>query len=90
MSASLMSVRLASELESIAEAAGISPLVGLLGLPLPGVEMKMVPAGEKMELRVRGQGITQGYLKNPEKTAEAFDEEGFYKLGDAAIMVDEK
>ena len=60
-----------------------SDTMGLLGLPLPGTEMKMVPAGEKMELRVRGGGITQGYLKNPEKTAEAFDEEGFYKLGDA-------
>ena len=60
-----------------------SDTMGLLGLPLPGCEMKMVPAGEKMELRVRGEGITQGYLKNPEKTTEAFDEEGFYKLGDA-------
>ncbi|PHR79521.1 feruloyl-CoA synthase [Henriciella sp.] len=60
-----------------------SDTMGLLGLPLPGTEMKMVPAGEKMELRVRGPGITQGYLKNPEKTADAFDEEGFYKLGDA-------
>jgi feruloyl-CoA synthase len=60
-----------------------SDTMGLLGLPLPGTEMKMVPAGEKMELRVRGAGITRGYLKNPEKTAEAFDEEGFYKLGDA-------
>ena len=65
-----------------------SDTMGLLGLPLPGVEMKMVPAGEKMELRVRGQGITQGYLKNPEKTAEAFDEEGFYKLGDAVKFKD--
>ena len=65
-----------------------SDTMGLLGLPLPGVEMKMVPAGEKMELRVRGQGITQGYLKNPEKTAEAFDEEGFYKLGDAVRFKD--
>ncbi len=60
-----------------------SDTMGLLGLPLPGCEMKMVPVGEKMELRVRGPGITQGYLKNPEKTAEAFDEEGFYCLGDA-------
>ncbi|MGB3626515.1 MAG: feruloyl-CoA synthase [Henriciella sp.] len=60
-----------------------SDTMGLLGLPLPGAEMKMVPVGEKMELRVRGPGVTQGYLKNPEKTAEAFDEEGFYKLGDA-------
>ena len=65
-----------------------SDTMGLLGLPLPGCEMKMVPAGEKMELRVRGEGITQGYLKNPEKTAEAFDEEGFYKLGDAVRFKD--
>ncbi|MEM5518448.1 feruloyl-CoA synthase [Henriciella sp. AS95] len=60
-----------------------SDTMGLLGLPLPGAEMKMVPVGEKMELRVRGPGITQGYLKNPEKTAEVFDEEGYYCLGDA-------
>lgn len=60
-----------------------SDTMGLLGLPLPGAEMKMVPVGEKMELRVRGPGITQGYLKNPEKTAEVFDDEGYYCLGDA-------
>ena len=60
-----------------------SDTMGLLGLPLPGAEMKMVPVGEKMELRVRGPGITQGYLKNSEKTAEVFDDEGYYCLGDA-------
>lgn len=60
-----------------------SDTMGLLGLPLPGCEFKLAPIGEKMECRVRGPGITQGYYKNPEKTAEAFDEEGFYKLGDA-------
>ncbi|WP_084420034.1 feruloyl-CoA synthase [Henriciella litoralis] len=60
-----------------------SDTMGLLGLPLPGCEMKMVPVGEKMELRVRGPSITQGYYRNPEKSADAFDEEGFYCLGDA-------
>ncbi|MEE2879643.1 MAG: feruloyl-CoA synthase [Pseudomonadota bacterium] len=60
-----------------------SDTMGLIGLPLPGTEFKLAPVGEKMECRVRGAGITQGYYRNPEKTAEAFDEEGFYKLGDA-------
>lgn len=63
--------------------------MGLLGLPLPGVRIKLVPAGLKMEVRVKGDCITPGYYKNPEKTAEAFDEEGYYRLGDAAKFVDE-
>lgn len=62
--------------------------MGLLGLPLPGIEVKLVPTGSKLEVRVRGACITPGYYKNPEKTAEAYDEEGFYKLGDAAKFVD--
>lgn len=61
--------------------------MGLLGLPLPGIEIKLVPTGSKLEVRVKGDCITPGYYKNPEKTAEAFDEEGFYKLGDAAKFV---
>ncbi|WP_422006431.1 AMP-binding protein [Pyruvatibacter mobilis] len=63
--------------------------MGLLGLPLPGVKIKLVPAGLKMEVRVKGDCITPGYYKNPEKTAEAFDEEGYYRLGDAAKFVDD-
>lgn len=62
--------------------------MGLLGLPLPGIEIKLVPTGSKSEVRVKGDCITTGYYKNPEKTADAFDEEGFYKLGDAAKFVD--
>jgi feruloyl-CoA synthase len=61
--------------------------MGLLGLPLPGIEIKLVPTGSKMEVRVKGDCITPGYFKNPEKTADAYDEEGFYKLGDAAKFV---
>ena len=62
--------------------------MGLIGLPLPGNTFKMVPVGEKMELRVKGVNITPGYYRNPEKTAEAFDEEGYYRLGDAVKFVD--
>jgi feruloyl-CoA synthase len=62
--------------------------MGLIGLPLPGIELKLAPVGRKMEVRVRGACITPGYYKNPEKTREAYDEEGFYRLGDGARFVD--
>lgn len=62
--------------------------MGLIGLPLPGNTFKMVPNAEKMELRVKGVNVTPGYFRNEAKTAEAFDEEGFYKLGDAVKFVD--
>lgn len=62
--------------------------MGLIGLPLPGNTFKLVPAGTKLELRVKGVNVTPGYFRNPEKTAEAFDEEGFYRLGDAVKFVD--
>jgi feruloyl-CoA synthase len=62
--------------------------VGLIGLPHPGVELKLVPAGPKYECRLRGVIVTPGYHRQPELTAAAFDEEGFYKIGDAATFVD--
>ncbi len=62
--------------------------MGLIGLPLPGVEIKLAPVGTKMEVRARGACITPGYLKRPDLTAKAFDDEGFYCLGDAAKFVD--
>jgi feruloyl-CoA synthase len=62
--------------------------VGLIGLPFPGVELKMVPSGAKYELRLRGITITPGYYGSAELTASAFDEEGFYKIGDAGVFVD--
>src|SRR6266853_1315382 len=62
---------------------------GNVGLPAPGVEMKLVPSGGKLEIRVRGPNITPGYWKRPELTAAAFDEEGFYKPGDAVRFADE-
>jgi feruloyl-CoA synthase len=62
--------------------------MGLIGLPLPGNVFKLVPNGEKQELRVKGVNVTPGYYRNAEKTREAFDEEGFYKLGDAVRFVE--
>jgi feruloyl-CoA synthase len=61
--------------------------VGLIGLPHPGVELKLVPAGPKYEARLRGVIVTPGYHRQPELTRAAFDEEGFYKIGDAATFV---
>ena len=54
----------------------------------PGVEMKLVPSGDKLEIRVRGPNITPGYWKRPDLTAAAFDEEGFYMPGDAVRLAD--
>jgi feruloyl-CoA synthase len=64
--------------------------VGLIGLPFPGVELKMVPCGSKYELRLRGINVTPGYFGQPELTSKMFDEEGFYCIGDAGIFIDEK
>ncbi len=62
--------------------------VGLIGLPFPGVELKMVPIGTKYELRLRGVNVTPGYFGRPDLTKAAFDEEGFYCIGDAGVFVD--
>ena len=63
---------------------------GCIGLPHPGVELKLLPLGEaRYEIRVRSVAITPGYLKNPQATADAFDDEGFFIMGDAVQFVDE-
>lgn len=61
---------------------------GCLGLPVPGVELKLVPVEEKIEARLRGPSITPGFWRRPELTAAAFDEENYYRLGDAVRFVD--
>jgi feruloyl-CoA synthase len=61
---------------------------GDLGLPAPGLELKLVPVDGKTEVRYRGPNITPGYWRNPEGTAEAFDEEGFFRTGDAVRWID--
>jgi feruloyl-CoA synthase len=61
---------------------------GEIGLPIPGVEVKLVPLGERYEVRARGANVMPGYIGRPDLTAAAFDEEGFYKVGDAVEFVD--
>lgn len=67
-----------------------SERVGLVGLPYPGVQLKMVPTGEegRYELRLKSVIVTPGYHKRPDLTAQMLDEEGFYKIGDAGRFVD--
>jgi feruloyl-CoA synthase len=60
-----------------------------VGLPAPGLEVKLVPIGDKYEVRLRGPSITPGYWRDPANTAAAFDEEGYYRLGDAVRFEDE-
>src|SRR6266571_4732450 len=60
-----------------------------MGVPVPGVELKLVPTEGKLEARVRGPNVTPGYWRQDELTAQAFDEEGFYKLGDALKFEEE-
>ncbi|HXF88762.1 MAG TPA: feruloyl-CoA synthase, partial [Xanthobacteraceae bacterium] len=61
---------------------------GVIGVPVPGVELKLVPSGDKQEIRVRGPNVTPGYWKSPDLTAAAFDEDGFYRPGDAVRFLD--
>jgi feruloyl-CoA synthase len=61
---------------------------GHVGLPAPGVELKLVKAGQKTEARLRSPSITPGYWRQPELTRAVFDEEGFYCLGDALLFVE--
>jgi feruloyl-CoA synthase len=61
---------------------------GMIGLPVTGMELKLVPAGDKLEARVRGPNVTPGYYRDEAMTRAAFDEEGFYKLGDAVRFVE--
>jgi feruloyl-CoA synthase len=56
---------------------------GVIGLPVAGCELKLVPAAGKLEVRVRGENVTPGYYRRPDLTGAAFDEQGFYRIGDA-------
>ncbi len=78
----------ATETQGITVVHWAAERVGLIGLPLPGMTLKLVPSGDKLEVRVKGPTVSTGYHGDPEKTAAAFDEEGFYKLGDACRFVD--
>jgi len=61
---------------------------GVIGLPVAGCELKLSPFGGKLEVRVRGPNVTPGYYRRPELTSAAFDEEGFYRIGDAVRLAD--
>ena len=62
--------------------------IGCVGLPMPGVELKLLPVDGRYELRVRGDNVTPGYLDRPDATAAAFDDEHFYRTGDMVTLID--
>lgn len=62
---------------------------GNIGVPAPGVSLKLVPNGSKREVRIKGPHVMAGYLDEPELTAAAFDDEGYYRIGDAVKLADE-
>ena len=61
---------------------------GNIGVPGPGMEVKLAPVGDKLEIRVKGPNVTPGYFKAPDLTAKAFDEEGWLRTGDAVRLAD--
>ncbi|HEY0106105.1 MAG TPA: AMP-binding protein [Rhizomicrobium sp.] len=76
----------ATETATATSAYWDTPRTDIIGLPAPGVEIKLAPAEDKWELRVRSASVMprNGYVGNPDANAAAFDEEGFYRTGDAA------
>lgn len=66
----------------------IAERAGVIGLPPPGVTLKLVPSGGKLEVRVRGPNVFPGYWGGPDLTREAFDDDGFYRIGDAVRLLD--
>jgi feruloyl-CoA synthase len=62
---------------------------GVIGLPLPGASVKFVPNGGKLEMRIKGPHVFPGYRDNEAATAEAFDDDGWYRIGDAGYLHEE-
>jgi feruloyl-CoA synthase len=69
-------------------ASAVNRTAGVVGLPVPGVKLKLAPVDHKLEARVKGPNVTPGYWRQPELTAAVFDDEGYYRLGDALRFVD--
>jgi feruloyl-CoA synthase len=63
---------------------------GCIGVPIPGCTVKLAPVGDRLEIRVKGPNVTPGYFRAPELTQAAFDEDGFYRSGDAVRLLDEQ
>jgi feruloyl-CoA synthase len=61
---------------------------GNIGIPVPGTTLKLIPNQGKLEVRIKGPNVTPGYWKNPDETSKAFDEEGYYCIGDAVKFID--
>lgn len=61
---------------------------GEIGLPMPGLTIKLVPVEDRYEVRVKGANVTPGYLRAPDQTAAAFDEERYYRVGDLVQLID--
>jgi feruloyl-CoA synthase len=78
----------ATETQGVTMTHWILERVGMVGVPLPGTTLKLAPVGNKLEVRVKGPTVMRGYLNLPEKNKAAFDDEGFYCLGDAARFED--
>jgi feruloyl-CoA synthase len=66
-----------------------NPPTGCIGVPYPGTTIKLAPVAGKFEIRVSGPIVTPGYYRHPELTAATFDEDGFYRSGDAVKLIDE-
>jgi feruloyl-CoA synthase len=67
----------------------LDPPTGCIGVPYPGTAIKLAPTADKLEIRVSGPIVTPGYYRQPELTASTFDEDGFYRSGDAVKLIDE-
>ena len=80
----------ATETQGITMVHWITEKVGLVGLPMPGVTLKLVPNAGKLEIRCKGPTVMKGYYKREDLNSQVFDEEGFYKLGDAVKFIDDE
>jgi len=79
----------ATETAPMALSTGVEgAAAGRVGLPVPGVELKVAPVEHKLEARVRGPNVTPAFWGDPDLTRAAFDEEGYYRLGDAVLLAD--
>ena len=78
-----------TETQGITATYWATEVPGVIGLPMPGMQIKLVPVASKLEVRVKGDTVMREYLGEVDLTAESFDEQGFFKLGDAARFADE-
>lgn len=78
----------ATETQGVTGTYWATDLPGVIGLPMPGMQVKLVPTGNKLAIRAKGPTVLSNYYQEPELTRDSFDEQGFFKLGDAAKFAD--